>query len=425
MRQTLFFIPHFLFEGWLVAAWLIVGALILGYQLWVVKSNKEAVGFVPMYLIVAAILYFVVPQLEVKGINPDDPTGELIPLGLAIRGYGFFMLLAMVAGVGVTLLRCRQVGFNYEKMFPLAFWMIVLGLIGARMFYVIQKWDSFPPEATLSTRLIEFVDMTKGGLVVYGSLIGGTVALFFYLRANRLSWQLADIIAPGMVLGLAIGRIGCLMNGCCYGGPCEAEFPGLAFPPGSPPYMHQLADGRLLGLDGQWTESGFQVNEVADDSLAAERGIKQGDQIVIRSPDSLSLRAVKESPKLELAAAVEISSERLGRLNIPGIDLPDWSLPTHPTQLYSATNAFLLFLVLWFLFPFRLRNGDVYAAMLILYAVGRFLLEMIRTDEAGQFGTSITISQWISMLALLFGIGLLAYVRLQTEPPIPELSSSA
>ncbi len=428
MNQTLFYLPHVLFEGWLLAAWVVIGILIFGYQLWVAKSGKEALNFVPMFLIVAGIIYFVLPRLEIMGINPEDPTGAMIPIGLAIRGYGFCMLLAILAGVGLALFRCRQVGFDAEKILPVAFWMIIAGLIGARLFYVIQKWETFPASMETSDKIFSLLDMTKGGLVVYGSLIGGTVALVVYLRVKNLSWQVADILAPGMVIGLCIGRIGCLMNGCCYGGVCEADYPGLAFPPASPPYMHQLANGSLLGLGGSLTEKGaLKVESVTPGSLADTRGIKVGDEVVLtRLPDSIRLRALKENG-LELDAPVQISSANIGVIEISGNDLPAASLKVHPTQVYSSINAFLLFLVVWFYFPFRRHRGEVYAWMLILYSIGRFMLEIIRTGEAGQFGTGLTISQWISFMTISVGFALLIYFRSQSggDPAEPKLSSGA
>jgi phosphatidylglycerol:prolipoprotein diacylglycerol transferase len=98
---------------------------------------------------------------------------------------------------------------------------------------------------------------------------------------------------------------------------------------------------------------------------------------------------------------------------IPVSELPDRSRKTHPTQIYSAINAALLFAFLWFYYPWRRSDGEVFALMLVLYSVGRFLLEIVRRDEAGQFGTVLTISQWISVIVLTIGLGLLLWVRLR------------
>ena len=80
--------------------------------------------------------------------------------------------------------------------------------------------------------------------------------------------------------------------------------------------------------------------------------------------------------------------------------LPARSRPAHPTQLYAAVGAAILCWLLWCYYPFRRRDGEVFALLLTLYPVMRFLEETIRVDEPGQFRTSFSISQWISVLLL-------------------------
>ena len=410
MQQTLFHIPHALFDGWLLTIWLIIGFAMIGYQWLITKNRKDAFGALPVVVIVAAVIYFVLPQLENKGINPADPDGALIPLGLAIRGYGFFMLLAMALALGMIYRRCRQVGYEFDRVMSLCFCMIIFGIAGARLFYVLQKWEDFSNDSSVNL-IGKMLDMTKGGLVVYGSLIGGLIAAMVYMRIKKMAWpEVGDILAPAMVLGLAIGRVGCLMNGCCYGGICEPPYPGLEFPAGSPPYMQQLADGQLLGIDGTWGVNGLRVERVEPGTLAESRGVKQGDQLMLLLPSSMELKAVK-GEGIDKEAALVMGGQRIGQLKIPVTDLPDFSLPVHPTQVYSAINALLLSLMLWFYYPFRRHSGEVLALLLILYPLGRFLLEIIRTDEGGQFGTALTISQWVSIGTIVVGFSVLLYVR--------------
>ena len=413
MQQTLFHIPHALFDGWLLTIWLVIGLGMMGYQWLVAKRGSDALGLLPIIVIVGLVIHFVLPGLENQGINPEDPQGDLIPLGLAIRGYGFFMLLAIAAGLGLVYLRCQQVGFEFDQMISLCFWIIIVGLVGARLFYVIQKWDEFA-QAGDSNLIFKMLDMTKGGLVVYGSLVGALLGALGYILLNKMSWSVVgDILAPALALGLAIGRIGCLMNGCCYGGVCQPPQPGITFPAGSPPYMHQLATGPLLGIEGVWSLDGLQVEKVRPASLADTRGIQPGDQLMLLLPNSIDLRAVKQEG-IQMPADLVIGGPRIGQLKLSAADLPDFSLPVHPTQVYSSINALLLCLVLWFYYPFRKHSGEVLAGLLILYPLGRFLLEAIRTDETGQFGTALTISQWVSIGMIFFGFILLIYIRSRT-----------
>ncbi len=78
--------------------------------------------------------------------------------------------------------------------------------------------------------LREVLKFTEGGLVVYGSLIGAGLAFLVYCKKHKLPMlKLADIIAPSLVIGLAFGRSGCLLNGCCYGGVCDKPW-AITFP---------------------------------------------------------------------------------------------------------------------------------------------------------------------------------------------------
>ena len=425
MRQTLFTIDHFLFENhWILIAWLVLGAIYLGVQMLRGKTS-DAWSLLPVYVVGAVLILFVFPRLETPGINVSDPNGPLVPDGLAIRGYGLCLLLAMTTGFGLVLFRCHQIGLDGDKMLSLCFWMVVVGLVGARLFYVIQKFDNFS-DVEPSKLLLKMLDMTSGGLVVYGSLIGGMVAVVVFLYVQKLPWRtVVDVLAPGMIIGLAIGRIGCLMNGCCFGGVCDAELPGIFFPAGSAPYVEQLRSGELLGVDGSLDkETGLvTVNNVLDDSVAKKSGVKVGDQIRVylthKQADDpmLRLRAAKNGVD-EMQVNAVIDFDEGPAVFIPPDQLPSYSLKTHPTQIYSAINAALLCAFLWFYFPYRRNTGEVFAWLVILYPIGRFVLEIIRQDELGQFGTGFTISQLVSFGVLAAGIALMAFTRI--VPQLPE-----
>jgi phosphatidylglycerol:prolipoprotein diacylglycerol transferase len=430
MNQTLIFIPHWVFEGPLLAAWLIIGVAVLGF-LWMKHgSGQETWSFVPVFAAVALMIHFVLPVLEISGINPEDPTGPAITIGLAIRGYGIFLVCAIVSGFALAIFRAPCIGLTSDQVISLGFWMILVGIAGARVFYVIQKSDVFLANgASFGQLMLAVVDMTKGGLVVYGSLIGGMIAGVAYLKFNKLPLaKTADLIAPGMALGLAIGRLGCLMNGCCYGGICEAPLPSVTFPPGSPPYMAQLNNGALIGIkatENLDSNSGFRwvAESIEAGSPAAEQGLQVGDEFSINAPDERYIRFEKQDGSESIALLISLESNRNDGVGVPSItvpvaDLPARSRAVYPTQIYSAINAFLLCLVLWFYWTIRKYDGEVFALMLILYSVGRFLMELIRIDEKGQLGTGLTISQLISVAMIILGVSLLAYARRPSAKPV-------
>lgn len=429
MQQTLFYFPHWLFEGPLLIAWLVIGLIVMVVMFFKHGNTSDAWSFAPVYVVVAAVIYFVLPQLEVPGINPDDPAGPMIPSGLAIRGYGLFLLTAIISGGTLAVWRCRAVGVAPDQVMQLGFWMMVSGIAGARLFFVLQYPDDFFNEGFSFQTILKVVNMTKGGMVVYGSLLGGMAAGLIYLWQQKLPvLKTADMIAPGMALGLAIGRIGCLMNGCCFGGVCEAPYPAVTFPAGSPPYVRQLAEGELIGIKGSFDSAPDAVYPVTVESvtpggIAASWGVQKGDRIGVRIPLSTDyLRFQKQHPDNQQAAALQvfIDSERQGLLPVSLSQLPARSARTHPTQIYSAINAFLLCLVLWFFWTVRRHDGEVFALMLILYPVGRFLMEIVRQDERGQFGTELTISQWVSIGMLVLGLSLMVYAKTCSRPATAE-----
>ena len=422
MYQTLFVIDHYFFENHiLLIGWLVLGVVYLGFQ--ISRGQKsEAMSFLPVVAVGTALIYFVFPNLETMGVDATNPNGPFVPEGLGIQGYGVCLLLAMLCGFGLVLYRCNQIGLDSEKILSLCFWMVVVGLIGARLFYVIQKFDSFS-EVQLSQLVFKMLNMTSGGLVVYGSLIGGILAAVVFLYIHKMPWRtVADVMAPGMIIGLAIGRIGCLMNGCCYGGVCESDLPGIYFPAGSAPYVDQLSTGKLLGAFGPLDEASnlVSVETVVAGSQAEEIGIEPGDQINVflssehEDDPTIRLRAAKSGvAEMQVNAGVYRDPGQVTYL--PAKELPDYSLKTHPTQIYSSVNAALLCAFLWFYFPYRRNSGEVFAWLLIIYPIGRFILEIIRQDELGQFGTNFTISQWVSFGVFALGIALMAYVKAVPE----------
>lgn len=415
MNPTLFTISHDFIHTYLIWIWLLLGGLVLLVATARHGWAQAAGQILPTYLLVAVAIRFLLPRLEIFDIDPNDPLGKLVPVGLAIRGYGVFLTLAIISAVALVLYRCQQVGLNADRVLSLCFWMIIVGIISARLFYVLQKWDQFQIRSP-GDFVGAMLDMTHGGLVVYGSFIGGVLAaLFYFWRFKLPALQTLDVLAPAMLLGLAIGRLGCLMNGCCYGGICDPEYPlGLAFPAGSPPYVRQLESGKLLGVSGPFDsrqDLPITVQSIAPGSPAALLGIQPNEKLRV---DLNGQQMVLLSPilfhQMSVDISLEILSSRGSIYRWPIKDLPRWSVPIHPTQIYAAVSGLLLAALLWFFFPFRQYPGQVFVGLLVLYPICRYLEESIRDDEPGWLGTPFTISQWISMV--LFGVGLVVAVLL-------------
>lgn len=347
--------------------------------------------------------------------------------GLPIRGYGVMLLLAVIAGLGVILLRARQMGIKQEIIFNLSFALFIAGMIGARLLYVLQYWDHFEKETWRET-LLAALNMTQGGLVVYGALIGSAAVFAWYVVRHKLPLlALADIFVMGLVLGQGIGRLGCLMNGCCFGGVCEQEqLPYVTFPWDSPPHKRQAETGELA-LHGlklrQEIENGRPQVIIAGVEDGAEgHGIAVGDRLVQVS--DVDVQDLDQAIKLLYAIDGDEGRNEVRITVLHASGPPDdarWtvsrplprSLPTHPTQLYDAINGLVLFLFAWVYFPFRRRDGQVFATLLTVFPITRFLMEWVRVDESQNFLLGMTISQTISAGLFLSSIPVWLWVMRQ------------
>ena len=412
MLRTLLLIPHEIAGvpvfgvGWVLLL-LVLG--VIGRLAWIIKQKSSIKEFVQgesvMWLVMALIVGVLLPFVEVKNMQGD-------PVGMAIRGYGVMLMVAITASVMLAMHRTRKRGMNPDVIYSMVMWVVIGGIGGARLFYVIQYRDQFAWDSPLQA-IRNLLSFTEGGLVVYGSLIGGFLGGCIFVWRNKLPLlRLGDAIIPCILLGIFFGRIGCLMNGCCYGGRCEDGWSALKFPPRSPVYQDQIMSGELLGLSVD-PESKI-IKNVAADSPAELAGIKPGARV-----EKLS----QMEPPLE-EAPIDVPFEDLRLHTLLRLDsgqflftpdmVPSRALPVRPAQLISSISALLLCLLLCSL-RFK-RPGVVMIVSFASYAILRFVLEMVRVDEAGQFGTGLSISQLVSIAVLVCcSCGLLWLYR-KSEP---------
>jgi phosphatidylglycerol:prolipoprotein diacylglycerol transferase len=132
--------------------------------------------------------------------------------------YGVLVALGFLIGLWTATRRGLRDGISGDRLADLGIWLMVGAIVGARLFYVISYWR----EDFASKPLYEVLLVRKGGLVFYGGLVGAALACVFYVRAKGLPlWKVADALAPSVALGYVFGRLGCFMNGCCYGSVCS------------------------------------------------------------------------------------------------------------------------------------------------------------------------------------------------------------
>ena len=437
MHQTLFYIPtHWgsfpIFgAGLLLVLWILGSMLAFLVEYRQTKRWDSLKVYVPMALVIGVVIGWILPNV-VK------------PSGLPIQSYGAMMLLGVLSGIGVAIWRAKKRGLKADVIYSLALWMCIPGLIGARIFFCIEYWDQLQEE-TFAQTVRNLLDFTSGGLVVYGAVFGALLGILCFFATTRIDGKrlrllpLLDIVAPAMVLGLAFGRIGCFLNGCCFGGVCDAQqIPwAVTFPAGSPPFMQQVEDGQIdltnQYLQGIILKEGFHtgkngktmpvlvVDKVKPGSQAKLSGIKPGQFIIAINGMSLYNN---DGSKVSLSLAqyqLTVDARFQGSVKINRFSEPPvtWkyngsdeirSLPVHPTQLYSSLNALILFFLTLLFGRFTTRNGAVFAFLFTLYPISRWILEYIRIDETSFMGTGMSISQNVSILVLAAVIGLWIYI---------------
>jgi phosphatidylglycerol:prolipoprotein diacylglycerol transferase len=281
-----------------------------------------------------------------------------------------------------------RLGMDRERALDLTLWMLVWGVVGARVLHVIADghfWDyvhlctdpfKVPATEALVTTCstsaqcgfdyvcntvtstchpprdcLAAVKVWRGGLAFYGGFLFATAFGLHYARKHRLGmWRMADMAAPWIALGLALTRMGCFLNGCCFGQPSNLPWA-----------VH------------------FPSNK-----------------------------------------ALEEAQEKAGQ-----IALGAQSLPVHPTQLYLAGLNLLTFLALYFWFrPHKRFHGEVFAWLLIGKGVFRSLVEVWRADERGVLFGWLSTSQILSLPLVALGIWMLVRQRRAQETPAPAATAA-
>jgi phosphatidylglycerol:prolipoprotein diacylglycerol transferase len=285
----------------------------------------------------------------------------------------YFTLLAVGFGLAMllTVRESRKLGQDPQRILDTNLWMVVWGVIGARVLHLIADGHFHDyvnlcvhPELVPATDAkVKFcttaaqcgyeylcnaathtchppkdcfaaLEVWRGGLAYYGGFLAAVPFAWWYVRRHKLGWwKTADLASPGIMLGLFFGRLGCFLNGCCWGKVTRSAI-GVVFPRNSAPWHAQL------------------------------------DEHVINATQAM--------------------------------------LPVHPTQLYESVACFTIFALLYYVVrPRRRAFGQVFAAMLIFYAFARSVCEIFRDDDRGVLFGWLSTSQIISLPLAAGGVALL------------------
>lgn len=285
-------------------------------------------------------------------------------LDIPVFGYGLMMVIGFLLAMELAKFLARRTGFDPDIFVNVGLIALVSGVVGARLSHVLENWQAFTAGPSGWENFKDMINIRSGGLTFYGGLLLATPMCLLYGIHRKVPLRVGmDIIAPCVMVGLAFGRIGCFLNGCCYGAECEAPW-AVTYPYHANAYVDQWRDGDVQPPPElvQTDEHGHRV--LLDPALAS------------RSED---LRA-------------QMTASR--------------SLPVHPAQLYSTFNALLIAGALVAFYTIPHAPGRVFALMCILKGITRFLLEMLRVEppvlHVGGWGLSI--SMVISIGLIIAGI---------------------
>ena len=154
---------------------------------------------------------------------------------MTVTWYGILVATGFLTGYLTACRRAPRAGLTADNISDVFTWIIVGGILGARVMYVVSY-----PETFSGGSFLDAFKIWQGGLVFFGGLIGGTGATLLYARIKKIPvFKLGDVLVPSLALGHGFGRIGCLMSGCCFGKPCDLPW-SIEFPVGHSTHPHAV-----------------------------------------------------------------------------------------------------------------------------------------------------------------------------------------
>jgi phosphatidylglycerol:prolipoprotein diacylglycerol transferase len=241
------------------------------------------------------------------------------------------MAVAFMVGIWIARRRATARGIDPDIIIDLSVIVILTSVLGARLAYVLVRWGEY------QHNLGAIFQIWEGGLAQYGGIIVGAIAgLWFFRRRSIGMWAGADLVVPSLAMGVVIGRLGCFMNGCCFGGSCELPW-GVVF-----------------------------------------------------------------------------SESSLAGMQFPGVHV-------HPTQLYEALLALVVFFVVLAVETRKPFEGFLLWLFVILQSVYRFFIDPIRHYDSESMalrlgGIALTNNQLVGTALVLVSIGFMLHLSRRARP---------
>ena len=312
---------------------------------------------------------------------------EIPFIHLTVRSFGLMMVIGFLLGFFLLGKLGRKISSNPQLITNLALYCLIAGVVGARVFFVVHHFDE------LQRSWVSVFAVWQGGLEFYGGVIFAIPVIVLYSRNHKLPIRpCLDIAAIALMLGLSFGRMGCFLNGCCFGKPTKLPW-AVRFPYDSFAYFSQInANPERNRPDPQLKLPHDEYSYYVDSN----------GKLYPKSFDELT-----EQQKFEVTK---------GKYQC---------LSIHPTQLYSSANAALLCFLLYLFWRrsqraagsgntrmLLARPGQTFALAFILYGITRFLIEYLRDDNPFEYAwwavyKGGTVSQNLSIYLVILGVVLM------------------
>ena len=386
-------------------------------------------------------------------------------IGYEVPGYGLALMIGFLLSIVWATRRAMKSGADPDVVLNCGFLALIGGVVGARVMYVWHYWEQYAHRGDFLAVVRAVIDVRQGGLEVYGGVIAVVVLVLGYLWWSKHSvrWYL-DIMAPSAALGMALGRVGCFLNGCCWGGTCDLPW-AVQFPYGSPAEVRQWSEGQpgaglpeqllFVAPGGMFIDGTgaipipreFLAMSVAELDALRKLGEQHAPKLKQLETELAAATDPKQRAALEaeiqglerqvntalqhsggcacrappLAALTQMKKYDLDAAELKALARQYPSLPVHPTQLYSSIALGLLAALLSAVYWRRTRDGQVICVFLFIEPPTRWLIEILRADNPVDTA-GFTISQFLALLLSLAGLlGLFALRRLPPRSPRARL----
>jgi len=174
-----------------------------------------------------------------------QPNLGVVRDGIPVFGYGFMMFVGFSAASWLAARRIRLIGVDPDVIWDMLMWALIPGLTGARVYFLLRHGHPAFSAAVGFQKLIAAVALWDGGIVFYGSVIGGMAGIATFCRLRKLPLvPILDVLTPSLLVGEGFGRIGCFLYGCCYGRACSLTW-AVQFPPDSLTFGQLVMKGLL------------------------------------------------------------------------------------------------------------------------------------------------------------------------------------